>query len=111
MSPTLHHLAQATPDLLPEDFGTATTQNYEYIYNLLVHAGSLATKLVFAVALVALLLTGFSLVTSLGDEAKVTKAKTSFLYIVLGILFVLGAYLVVTTIAPYFVGGLTNLPE
>ena len=102
---------EAPPTLLPEGFGNATrdVQSYEYIYkSVLVFAGSLATKLVFAVALIALLFTGYTLVTSLGDEAKLKQAKQSFLFIVIGILVVLSAYLVVTTIAPYFVGELTN---
>ncbi|MGI6103524.1 MAG: hypothetical protein ACOYBJ_02805 [Patescibacteria group bacterium] len=115
MHPLLTRIAatinEAPGTLLPESFGSADpeVQSYKYIYNnVLVFAGSLATKLVFAVALIALLFTGYTLVTSLGDEAKLKQAKQSFLFIVIGILVVLSAYLIITTVAPYFVGELTS---
>lgn len=99
------HPVRLAQELLPKNFGSSDSnvQSYEYIYSQLQHIGSLAMSFVFSVALIALLITGYNLITSFGDEAKLTQAKTSFLYIVIGILFVLCAFLVVKTVGPMFV--------
>lgn len=54
------------------------------------------------IAVIALMITGFKLVTSAGDTDAWTKAKEMFTNIVIGIIIILAAWLVVDTILKGF---------
>ncbi|MBI4022835.1 hypothetical protein HY375_01575 [Candidatus Berkelbacteria bacterium] len=84
--------------LLPENFGDPENQTYAYVLYSLKHLGNVAIQIVFAVALVFLILTGYRMITSLGNDKAVQQSKMSILYIIIGILVVIGAYVIVNTL-------------
>ncbi|MBI4032709.1 hypothetical protein HY374_03320 [Candidatus Berkelbacteria bacterium] len=88
--------------LLPDCFKGAESQTYETVKECLKDVGGLAIQWVLAIALIFLMITGYLYVTSLGNKQQAETAKNSFLFITIGILVVLSAYLVVNTLGAYF---------
>jgi hypothetical protein len=50
------------------------------------------------IAAMAIIYSGFLMVTAQGNEEKLTKAKTAFIYAVLGTLILMGAWVIITAI-------------
>lgn len=88
--------------ILPECFGSSVSQTYEGVTDCLKAVGGLAIQWVLAIALIALMATGYLYVTSMGNKQQAEQAKNSFIAITIGVLVVLGAYLVVNTLSAYF---------
>jgi len=79
------------------------------LLGILTGFGKTAVQFVFAVVLIFLILTGYLFITSLGDEAKMKQAKTSILYLVIGVTVVLSAYLVIRFVAGQFTQNIPGL--
>ncbi len=68
------------------------------IEKFLLGIASLALRFVLVVAAIFLILAGYQFMTSFGNQGKLTQAKNSLLFVVIGVLVVLGAYLAVNTL-------------
>ena len=64
-------------------------------------AGALKALAMIALPIITLFLviSGFLFVTAQGNEQKLSKAKLNFLYVVIGALLILGAWIIATLIA------------
>lgn len=83
------------------DFGDADCQTFAAVKQFLQALGKSAIQWVFAIALIFLMITGYLYITSMGNKQQAETAKNSFLFIVIGILVVLSAYLIVNTLSSY----------
>lgn len=84
------------------EFGNPDCQNYEVVLQMLIEVTNTLIEFVLAIALIFLIITGYQFVTSTGDKAGMENAKRSLLYIVIGILAVLGAFMLVKYISNQF---------
>ncbi len=84
------------------DFTNPDCQDYRAVLHLLAGAANAAIQFVLAIAFIFLLITGYQFITSAGDKAGMENAKRSLLYIVIGILAVLGAFMLVRYISNQF---------
>ncbi len=64
-------------------------------------AGALQVMVQVALPIIALfiVISGFMFVLARGNESKLTKAKENFVYVIIGALLILGAWLIATLIA------------
>ena len=98
-----------TPQCLPRDsralinlpnFKDPDCQTVEVVVALLKELVEVALMFVLSVALIFLIISGYQFATAGGNREAMTKAKTSLLYITIGIIAVFSAYMLVR-----FVGG------
>ncbi|OGG56807.1 hypothetical protein A3D71_01005 [Candidatus Kaiserbacteria bacterium RIFCSPHIGHO2_02_FULL_55_20] len=63
-------------------------------------AGALKVLVIVALPIIALfiVISGFMFVFALGNEGKLTKAKENFVYVIIGALLILGAWVIATLI-------------
>lgn len=63
-------------------------------------AGALKVLVIVALPIIALfiVISGFMFVFALGNESKLTKAKENFVYVIIGALLILGAWVIATLI-------------
>lgn len=82
--------------------GVPTLQCLEIVYtNVLFIASGLVGVILFAMVLYG----GFLYLTSLGDKAKVTSAQNTIKWAIIGLVFMLASYLILTIIDVLFLGG------
>lgn len=64
-------------------------------------AGALKALAIIALPIISLfiVISGFLFLTAQGNEQKLSKAKMNFLYVVIGALLILGAWIIATLIA------------
>lgn len=79
----------STSPICANQDGTKIRENVQVIANTLLY-------ILGAVAVVVIILGGISYVTSTGDPAAITKAKSSITYAVIGLVIALLAYAIVT---------------
>lgn len=84
------------------NFTNPECQKYTVVLSLLKEFANVAIQFVLAIALIFLIITGYQFVTSVGDKAGMENAKRSLLFIVIGILAVLGAFMLVRYISNQF---------
>ncbi len=95
--------AQERFQLIPQDvLDNPQSVTIETLLEILTGIGGTAIRFVFAIALIFLILTGYLFITSMGSEDKMKQAKTSILYLVIGVAVVLGAYLIVRLVVSQF---------
>jgi len=94
----LSGIQQPAPTPAPTGGSGATgTLTEEGITNFLTWVAKQAITFVLVIAAIFIMLAGYIYITSLGNTAKVEQAKQMLLYAMIGVLVVLGAYLVVKT--------------
>lgn len=84
------------------DFGEPDCQDYQVVLQLVVEVVNVLIQFVLAIAFIFLIITGYQFITSVGDKAGMENAKRSLLYIIIGILAVLGSFMLVKYITNQF---------
>jgi len=80
-------------------------QSYDVVLDVVIEVVNVLIRFVLAIAFIFLLITGYQFITSVGDKAGMENAKRSLLYIVIGILAVLGSFMLVKYISIQFLSG------
>lgn len=84
------------------NFTNPECQDYRAVLEFLKLATNTAIEFVLAIAFIFLLITGYQFIVSVGDKAAMENAKRSLLYIVIGVLAVLGAFMIVRYVSNQF---------
>jgi hypothetical protein len=94
-------LVSSTAGLMPTNAYAAPNDipglNEKDITDFLVVVAQFALQFVLVVAAIFIILAGYTYITSLGNEQKIEQAKMMLLYTIIGVMVVLGAYLIVNT--------------
>lgn len=85
------------------NFKNPDCQTFAEVKLLLEHIVNRLIEFVLAIAIIFLIITGYQFVTSLGNKQGMEDAKRSLLYITIGILMVLGAFMIVRFFAEQFI--------
>ena len=85
------------------DFRDADCQTADEIVGLLRNLVNVALMFVLSVALIFLIISGYQFVMAGGNTEAMTRAKTSLLYITIGILTVLSAFMIVKFVGSKFI--------
>lgn len=93
MTPTI------TPFINPTSFAPAKFMNIGIIYNLITPLLMVGATILFLVTIVS---AAFTYLTAGGDSEKIKKAQKSLTYAILGLIFVICAYLIMKIIAFIF---------
>lgn len=75
------------------------------ITNFLTKIAKQAISFVLVIAAIFIMLAGYLYITSMGNTAKVEQAKQMLLYVVIGVLVVMGAWLAVNEIVKQITTG------
>lgn len=71
--------------------------------SLVLTAIRFATRIIGALAMLLLIIGGFYLITSQGDDAGITKGKDILKYAIMGIVIVFLSYLIMTFVQSFFI--------
>ncbi len=75
--------------------GDASQLTLDSIKILLSNAINLLTGVAGAIAFIFIIIGGYQYMTSLGNEEQANKAKQTLLYAFLGLIIILGAYMII----------------
>lgn len=84
--------------MLPLRVQAQTELTEQHITDFLNTIARMAIQYILVIAAIFIILSGYIYMTSFGNKAKVEQAKQMLLYTIIGILVVMGAYLVVSTV-------------
>jgi len=84
------------------NFSKPECQTFEVVKGFSKDIVNVALMFVLSVALIFLIIAGYQFATAAGNKQALTNAKQSLLYIILGIIVVLSAYMVVNFVGGFF---------
>jgi flagellar biosynthesis protein FlhB len=96
----------ATPDCAPGDTDKKLCNPLEAgsLVDLIRAVIRIVMRIAVIVAVVAIIWAGFLFVTAQGSEDKITKAKSIFLWTIVGVGIIVGANIIVDVIKNFFAG-------
>ncbi|PIR96864.1 MAG: hypothetical protein COT91_04345 [Candidatus Doudnabacteria bacterium CG10_big_fil_rev_8_21_14_0_10_41_10] len=92
---------------LADRFKLAKYQTFSEIFTAILKA---LLSLAFIVAIIFVVLAGYSMVVSRGNEEKVTKAKQSLLWAVIGMIVIVASWIIISIVVETVKTGNVGVP-